>query len=128
MRDHNIRTETQICIRHVTRLGGALEFVIFVEFKNQAFRCGQNIDRSIDHWNNSENKSMKSKFIARDHYPELPKERMRTATHKRGEVDLSLPSRKTDTTNSANSPSCSTSPVAQYRSWKGFTTWKEHTC
>ena len=49
MRDHNIRTETQICIRHVTRLGGALEFVIFVEFKNQAFRCGQNIDRSIDH-------------------------------------------------------------------------------
>ena len=38
MRDHNIRTETQICIRHMTRLGGALEFVILVEFKNQASR------------------------------------------------------------------------------------------
>ena len=38
MRDHNIRTETQICIRHVTLLGGALEFVILVEFKNQASR------------------------------------------------------------------------------------------
>ena len=49
MRDHNIRTETQICIRHVTRLGGALEFVILVEFKNQASRWKmRSKHRSID--------------------------------------------------------------------------------
>ena len=48
MRDHNIRTETQICIRHVTRLGGALEFVILVEFKNQAFRWKNAVKTSID--------------------------------------------------------------------------------